>query len=81
MTYAVKTEDKNYLSIEDTWVSLVDGLKSDTIRGYTEFDQAQADASKHNAVVVPHPWPAGEQRELFPMWVELGPRGTLVGES
>jgi hypothetical protein len=79
MTFAIK-RDSNYLSVEDSWVDLDTGLKADTIRGYTEFDLAMADAEKHGAAVVAHPWPAGEQREMFPLWVELGPDGTMKEE-
>jgi hypothetical protein len=79
MTFAIK-RDGNYLSVEDSWVDLDMGLKADTIRGYTEFDLAMADAEKHGAGVVAHPWPAGEQREMFPLWAELGPDGTMKEE-
>lgn len=81
MTFAVKSGDRTYLSIDDTWVDLDTGLKSDTIRGYTEFYLAMADADKHSAAVVAHPWPAGEQREMFPLWVELGPEGSMKEET
>lgn len=81
MTFAVKSGDRTYLSIEDTWVDLDTGLKSDTIRGYTEFNEALSDASKHRAAVVAHPWPAGEQREMFPLWAELGPEGSMKEET
>lgn len=81
MTFAIKNTDRAYLSIEDTWVDLDTGLKADTIRGYTEFDLAMADADKHSAAVVAHPWPAGEQREMFPLWAELGPEGSMKEET
>lgn len=68
MTYALKNEDKTYLSIDDVWVDLDTGLKTDTIRGYTEFDLATADAVRHGGLVVAHPWPSGDQRVLFPLW-------------
>ena len=81
MTYAIKRPDKTYLTIEDAWIDLEAGLKSDTIRGYTEFDLAKMDAQNKDAFVVPHPWPAGEQRELFPLWAELGPDGSMKGDT
>ena len=80
MTYAVKCGSGFYLSVDEKWVDINTGIKEDCIRGYTEFESAMADASRLQAGVVAHPWPAGDQREMFPLWVELGPEGSMKEE-
>jgi hypothetical protein len=49
------------------------GLKADNIRGYTESEDVFKEARQVSGIAVAHPWPAGKQRELFPLWTELGP--------
>ena len=73
MTYAIKRSDGMYLTIDDTWTELMPGLKADNIRGYTESEDVFKEARQVSGIVVAHPWPAGKQRELFPLWAELGP--------
>jgi hypothetical protein len=73
MTYAIKRSDGLYLTIDDTWTELMPGLKVDNIRGYTESEDVFKEARQVSGIVVAHPWPAGKQRELFPLWAELGP--------
>jgi len=81
MTFALKNNDGQYLTIDDTWIDLLEGLKADSIRGYTEAFEVFEESKKIGANVVPHPWPTGEQRELFPLWAELGPEGTMKGDK
>jgi hypothetical protein len=81
MTYAIKRSDGLYLTVDETWTELMPGLKADTIRGYTESEEVFKEARQVGGSPVPHPWPTGEQRELFPLWAELGPDGSMKGET
>jgi hypothetical protein len=66
-TYAIKNNRNLWLSIDDTWLSLEEGIRQDTIRGYTELDAVNEDLLKYQqdqATVAYHPWQMGKTREL-----------------
>ena len=67
MTYAIKRSDGLYLTIDEGWTELLPGLKADNIRGYTEVEDVFKEARQVAGMAVAHPWPSGEQRELFPI--------------
>jgi hypothetical protein len=73
MTFAIKRSDGLYLTIDESWTELLPGLKADNIRGYTESEDVFKEARQVGGTPVPHPWPTGEQRELFPLWAEMKP--------
>lgn len=66
-TYAIKNNRNLWLSIDDTWLDLEEGIRQDTIRGYTELEAVNEDLLKYQeekAVVAHHPWQTGKTREL-----------------
>ena len=67
MTYAIKRSDGLDLTIDEGWTELLPGLKADNIRGYTESEDVFKEARQVAGMAVAHPWPNGEQRELFPV--------------
>lgn len=65
-------ETKTFLSISDTWVSLEDGVKNDSIRGYLSDAEGMAllatDIGKFGGESHLHPSPEGETKPLFHDW-------------
>lgn len=66
------TETKTFLSIDDTWVSFEDGIKNDSIRGYTGETECmislEEDVKKFGGEARLHPSPEGETKPLFYEW-------------
>lgn len=65
-------ETKTFLSIDNTWVSFEDGIKNDSIRGYTGDEEGmkllQADLTTFGGESRLHPSPEGETKPLFHEW-------------
>jgi len=65
-----KPAEQKFLSIDETWVDFVTGLRNDSIRGYTneEMETLNNDATKHGGEVRQHPSPDGVTLPLFYDW-------------
>jgi hypothetical protein len=65
-----KPAEQKFLSIDETWVDFVTGVRNDSIRGYTneEMETLNNDATKHGGEVRQHPSPDGVTLPLFYDW-------------
>lgn len=65
-----KPTEQKFLSIDETWVDFITGIREDSIRGYTEEEMAtlNSDATKHEGEVRQHPSPSGVTIPLFYDW-------------
>jgi hypothetical protein len=65
-----KPAEQKFLSIDETWVDFVTGIRNDSIRGYTneEMETLNNDATKHGGEVRQHPSPDGVTLPLFYDW-------------
>lgn len=66
------TKTKTFLSVDDTWVSFEEGIKNDSIRGYTGDTESMTDLTKDlekfGGETRLHPSPEGETKPLFYEW-------------